>query len=101
MGAIVLTVKINNCKTPFPEAASRLILRKNLFIKSNYKPIGETPNKQHLLQSNLLSNHIEVRLIVRLSTEFQDPKNNFPKKTSPENLLTNYFTSSHTISKQR
>ena len=34
------------------------------------KSIRETPNKEHLLQSNLLINHIEVRLIiVRLSTE--------------------------------
>ena len=46
--------------------------------------MGETPNKEHLLQSNLLSNHIEVRLIiVCLSTELQDPKNNFPKENNP------------------
>ena len=27
----VLTVKWNNCKTPLPKAASRLVLRKNCF----------------------------------------------------------------------
>ena len=42
------------------------------------------PNKEHLLQSNLLSNHIEVMLIiVRLSTEFHDLKDNFPKENKP------------------
>ena len=46
--------------------------------------IGETPNKKRLLQSNLLCNHIQVRLIfVRLSTEFHDPKNNFTKENKP------------------
>ena len=54
MGAIVLTAKKNNCTASLLEAVSRFILRKNLFIKSNYKSIGETPNKNHLLQSNLL-----------------------------------------------
>ena len=73
VGTIVLTVKKNNCKTPLPEAASRFILRKNQFIESNYKSIRETPNKKHLVQSNLLSNHIEVRLIiVRSPTELKD-----------------------------
>ena len=33
----------------------------------------------HLLQSNLLSNHIEVRLVVWSPTELQDAKNNFLK----------------------
>ena len=64
MGTIVLTVKKNNCTAPMIEAASRFILQKNLFIESNYKSVGETPNKKHLLQSDLLSNHIEVRLII-------------------------------------
>ena len=32
MGTIALTVKTNNCKTPLPEAAFRLILRKK-FLK--------------------------------------------------------------------
>ena len=73
VGTIVLTVKKNNCKTPLPEAVSRFILRKNQFIESNYKSIRETPNKKHLVQSNLLSNHIEVRLIiVRSPTELKD-----------------------------
>ena len=50
------------------------------------------PNKQHLLQPNLQSNHIEVRLIiVRLCTELQDPENNFPKESKPKKLLTNNY----------
>ena len=49
METFVLAVKRNNYKTPLPGAASRFILRKNLFIKSNYQ-IGET---------YLPSNHIE------------------------------------------
>ena len=41
-------------------------------------------NKEYLLQSNLLSNHIKVMLIiVCLSTEMQDAKNNFPKENKP------------------
>ena len=72
-----------------------------MFIESSCKSIGETPNKQHFLQSNFLSNHVKVRLIiVHLSTEMQDPKTTFPKKTNPEKLLTNDYISSHTISKQ-
>lgn len=95
MRKIVLNVKRDNCKTPLPEAISRFILRKNLFIESNYKSIGESLNKEHLLHSNLLSNHIEVRfIIVRLSTELEDPKIfTFPKKTNPEKLLTNDYIS--------
>ena len=81
MGTIVLTVKKNNYTAPLLGAAQTFILRKNLFIKSSYKSIGETPNKKHLLQSNLLSNHTEVRLIiVRSSTELKDTRNNFPRK---------------------
>ena len=76
MRKIVLNVKRDNCKTPLSEAISRFILQKNLFIESNYKYIGESLNKEHLLHSNLLSNHTEVRfIIVRLCTELQDPKN--------------------------
>ena len=41
----------------------------------------ENANKNHLLQSNLISNHNEVRLIIMLSpTELKDMKNNFPKE---------------------
>ena len=81
MGTIVLTVKKNNYTAPLLGAAKTFILRKNLFIKSNYKSIGETANKKHLLQSNLLSNHTEVRLIIVCSsTELKDTRNNFPRK---------------------
>ena len=73
MGTIVLTVKRNDCKNPKPKATSRLTLRKN--CSSN--PITTlTPNKEHLLHSNLLNNHIEVR---RSPIDLQDAKNNFPK----------------------
>ena len=41
MGTIVLTIKKNNCTASLLEAVSRFILRKNLFIESNYKSIGE------------------------------------------------------------
>ena len=80
MGTVALTFKRNNCKAPLPEAASTFILRKNCSSNPTTN-IGETPNKKHLLQFNLLSNHIEVRLIaVRFSTELQDTKNNFAKE---------------------
>ena len=73
MGTIVLTVKRNDCKTPEPKASSRLTLRKN--CSSN--PITNlTSKKEHLLHSNLLSNHTEVR---RSPTDLQDAKNHFPK----------------------
>ena len=88
MRKIVLTVKRGNCKTPLPEAASRFILQKNLFIESTYKSVGETPNNEHLLPSNFLSNHIEVKHIIgSLSTELQDPKNNFPKENKPREAV--------------
>ena len=45
MGTIVLTVKRKNFQTPSPEAASSFILQKKIFIKLNYKFIGEAPNK--------------------------------------------------------
>ena len=42
------------------------------------------PNKEYLLYSNLLSNHIEVKLIILHSpSEVQDAKNNFPKERKP------------------
>ena len=50
MGTIALTIKKINCTAPLLEAASRFILRKNLFIESNYKSFEETLNKKHLLQ---------------------------------------------------
>ena len=57
---------------------------KRLFFEFNYKSAVETPNKLHLLQSNLKSNYIEARLIiVRLPTELQNPKNNYPKENKP------------------
>ena len=70
---------------------------KKLFIASNYKSIGETPNKEHLLQSNLQGNHTEVRLIiVLLSTELQDPENNFPKENKPwEAVNKRFYIKSH------
>ena len=70
MRTIVLTFKRNNSKTPLPETAS------------SGKSKGGTPNKEHLFQSDLLSNHIEVRpLSACLSTEFQDAKSNFRKES--------------------
>ena len=72
MGTIVLTFKANNCKTELPEAASRFALRKFFFIKFIHKSIGETANKDHLLQLNLLSNDIEVRLIKEASPKKSD-----------------------------
>ena len=105
MGTILLTVKKNNCKKTKSSTARsclKFYSSEKLFIESKYKFIGETPNKQHLLQPNLLSNHIEVRnIIVRLSTELQDPKNNFLKEKSPDKLLKNDYISSHTISKRQ
>lgn len=88
MRKIVLNVKRDNCKTPLPEAISRFILRKNLFIESNYKSIGESLNKEHLLHSNLLSNHIEVRfIIVRLSRVRRSENIYFPKENKPREVI--------------
>ena len=88
MRKIVLNVKRDNCKTPLPEAISRFILRKNLFIESNYKSIGESLNKEHLLHSNLLSNHIEVRfIIVRLSRVRRSENIYVPKENKPREVI--------------
>ena len=55
-------------------------------------PHGEMPNKEHLFQSSLLNNHIEVRLIiVHLSAELQDLKNNFPKENKPREAVNKRF----------
>ena len=45
MGTIVLTVKRNNFKTPLPEAASRLILRKNCSSNPTTNLQGKCPTK--------------------------------------------------------
>ena len=96
---IVLTVKRNNCKIPLPETVSRFIFRKKVFIEYNYKAIEETPNNEHLLQSNLPSRHIEVRLIiVRSLTKLHNTKNNFPKENKPWELVykfTDFYIKSH------
>ena len=59
-------------------------------------------NNEHLLQSDLLSNHIEKGSSLCVYPQsYKIYKATLTKKTNPEKLLTKDFTSSHTISKQR
>ena len=103
MGTIVSTVKRNNCKTPLPEVVSTLIFqtKKKKTIKSNYKSIAETPNKEHLLHLNLLFNHNEARLIIVLSSkELQDTKKqlcqkNNSNKKNKKLFAKNFYIMSH------
>ena len=98
-GTIVLIVKRNNCKNHCQKQPQGLFFEKIVpqtqlqIYRGNAQQVAFTPIK-------FQSNHIEVRfIIVCLSTELQDLKTIFPKKTNPEKLLTNEYISSHTISK--
>ena len=59
MGIIVLTAKRNNFKTPLPEAASKLILRKNCSSNPLLNLEGRRPT------SSIYSNQISKAIILK------------------------------------